>query len=292
MPDGEEPRRIDLSAWIAKAKGDPVKHRQRQVTEILLVAVAMAPGLRKGLYLKGGTLLNIAYQSPRATGDVDFTASEDPEALAGRIEKDLNDALRRAVARLGSPLTCRVQTIKKRPRPTTFAGSPFPALQMTIGSALAGTNEVRRLEGGQAAHVLEVEISFNEPVEDLDEIVLESGQAPLVSYSLLEVMAEKLRAFLQQKPRNRARRQDIYDLAFLIERFPFDEEERAELLRLFRAKCAAREIEATPASLFDPELSERARSQWETMRQELEELLPSYEDRFAVVAALYKSLPW
>lgn len=287
-----EALRIDLSSWIEKSNKDPIKYRQRQMTEIVLTAIAMAPGLRRGLYLKGGTLMNIVFHSPRSTGDVDFTTSEDPADFAARIEKDLNDALRRAAAKLGYPLVCRVQTIKKRPRPEMFADAQFPALQMTIGSAESGSREALRLEAGHASQVLPIEVSFNEPVEDLQELLLEGSTSPLASYSLIEVMAEKIRAFLQQTLRNRARRQDIFDLAFLIERFPLDDDEQGDLLRIFRTKCEARGITPTPESLFDPELSQRAKSVWATMQQELNEPLPPYEERFAIVAAFYRGLPW
>jgi hypothetical protein len=292
MSDDESARCIDISAWIEKAKRDPIKYRQRQMTEIVLNAIAMTPGLRKGLYLKGGTLMNIAFESPRATGDVDFTTSEEPAAFAARIESDLNGALRRATAKLGYSLVCRVQTIKKRPRPEFFADAQCPAMQMTIASAEAGSREAARLEVGQASQTLSVEISFNEPVQGLDEIILKGSQSPIKSYSLIEVIAEKIRAFIQQKVRDRKRRQDIFDIAFLLEKFDLDDDERAELLRIFILKCDARGINPTSESLFDPDLSERAKSVWHTMQQELDDPLPLYEDCFARVATFYRSLPW
>lgn len=281
---------INVIDWVDKAKFDPVKHRQRQLTEILLHAIAFTPLLNESLYLKGGILMNLVYESPRATGDVDFTTTADPEELSARIAEVLDTGLTRASAALGYvDLVCRVQTVKEQPR--NFTDSRFPALRVTIGSAQRGTNEEKRLEEGQAPQILQMDINFREPVEFLDRIILDETRQ-IESYSLVEIVAEKLRALLQQPVRNRNRRQDVYDLAFLIERFTLDADECAEVLRMLRLKAEARDIAPDRASLSDPKVAARARAEWGTMQQELEEPLPDFDERFSVVKTFYKSLPW
>ena len=92
------------------------------------------------------------------------------------------------------------------------------------------------------------------------------------------------------------RRQDVYDIAHLATRFPCDDTERAAILAAFLDKCAARHIQPTvdslsDDSLSDPRVAERARAEWNTLRQEIGEL-PDFDGCFAKVEALYRALPW
>lgn len=148
MLEPQDPATVDLLAWVQKARTNPVLYRQRQLTEILLNAVAMTPGFRGNLFLKGGVLMALAYESPRNTGDVDFSATGDPEEMRKLITDALDPALRMAAVRTGHPdILCRVQRITLRPKPETFAGSTFPALELppsnrTRGWLGLGTDEL------------------------------------------------------------------------------------------------------------------------------------------------------
>jgi hypothetical protein len=281
---------VDISTWIEKARTDPIRYRQRQVTEILLAAISLVTDLKASLYLKGGILMNLVYDSPRNTSDVDFTTTLAPEEYQPFFQTHLDQGMRRAAARLGyTDLVCKVQSVKTQPR--EFVGARFPALSITIGSARRGTNEERRLNEGQAPQTLQVDITFHEPVENIEIIQLDPS-GDLNGYALTEVIAEKLRALLQQKQRNRVRRQDVYDIAYLIDRFPLDEKEQAEVLRMFLRKSRERDIAADRDSLSDPEIAARARSQWESMQAELDHPLPDFDASFAAVEAFYRALPW
>lgn len=290
--------RIDLAAWVQKGRTDPLKYRARQVTEILLHALRITPKVGKRLYLKGGILMAIAYNSPRTTTDIDFTAaasSDDP--FADELIASLDGALARSAADLGYSLMCRVQRVEKKPRPETFGTARGPALKITIGTAERGSREARRFEAGQAYQVLRVDISFNEPVGAVQELMLEEEgtAAPaqgVMAYAITDLIAEKLRALLQQVTRNRPRRQDIYDIAHLIDGFPLDEQELAETLRSFRQKCDAREITATREAIVDPEVIRRARADWDTLVQEIESPLPDFDACFEKVRTFYEELPW
>lgn len=283
-------RPINLSAWVEKGKVDPVRYRQRQVTEILLSAVAIVPSLQESLYLKGGILMNLVYESPRSTSDVDFSTPADPHLYPLQFRNDLNTGLQRAASALGYiDLICRVQSIKEQPR--SFPNAIAPALRVKIGSALRGTNEEKKLQEGQASQTLQVDINFYEPVENIEPIVLDVV-GELNGYSLVEVIAEKLRALLQQKTRNRNRRQDVYDIAYLLRCFPLDAEEKNEVFRMLRIKSEARNLTLGIDAISDPEIAHRAKADWEAIRDELEEELPEFDGCFAEVEAFYRSLPW
>lgn len=62
---------VDARAWVEAAANDPVLYRERQVTEIVLSAIGLAPTLSANLVLKGGTLMALAfgtYLGRRAAG--------------------------------------------------------------------------------------------------------------------------------------------------------------------------------------------------------------------------------
>ena len=293
-----ESRTVDIKPWIDRARRDPLAYVERQATEVVLTAVGSLPGYGSHIFLKGGILMAVVYESPRGTADVDFTTDLQPSPeLPEKLRKALDDALPRAAARLGYPdLALRVQTVKERPRKFGSPDTSFPALDVKVAYARRGSGE-RRLAGGQAPHVVDLEVSFNEPIHAIEVIQLGVNGPSFAAYALTDLLAEKFRALLQQVARNPHRqqrvyrRQDVYDIAHLATRFPPDDDERAAILESFRDKCRARGITPTAETLSDPRIAERARAEWNSLRQEIGEL-PDFDACFAKVEALYRSLPW
>lgn len=235
----------------------------------------------------------VVYQSPRNTADIDFTTdlAASPELSSG-LHDALSKELPRTAARLGFPdLVLQVQTVKERPKPFKTADIQFPALYVTIAYAKRGSRAERHILNGQGQHVIELEVSFNEPVHAIEVVRFGANGSSFSAYALPDLIAEKFRALLQQLTRNRYRRQDVYDIAYLADRFPPDEGEKAAILEAFRDKCAARDIIPMIESLSNPDVSVRARSEWGTLRQEIGEL-PDFDECFAKVETLYRSLPW
>ncbi len=111
------------------------------------------------------------------------------------------------------------------------------------------------------------------------------------AYSLLDLIAEKLRALLQQPSRKRNRRQDVYDIASLLKQFALDHAEKTSLLALLREKCRARAIEPDREALSQPDVRERAEKDWDTLGLEIDEL-PAFDLCFEAVDGFYRSLPW
>jgi predicted nucleotidyltransferase component of viral defense system len=164
-------------------------------------------------------------------------------------------------------------------------------LKLKIGYALRGSRQQKRFERGQSPHTLAVDISFREPIGAIQIVKLGDHGGFVRAYSLLDLIAEKMRALLQQKLRNRFRRQDIYDIDALLSRFSLEQDEKAELHELFLKKCVARNIKPELESLSDPEVIRRARDDWDTLALEIGSVTV-FEDCFARVDAFYRSLPW
>jgi predicted nucleotidyltransferase component of viral defense system len=284
------PRVPDLDAWVAKAQANPVQYRQRQVTHILLHAVARDALLRESLCLKGGTLMSAIYGSIRQTGDVDFSASAAPEPFTTRFREVLDKALRVSATDLGYlDLDMRVQ--KFDPQPRGFAEAPAPGLQMSIGIAVRNTNAQSRLEQGRAVEVLDVDISFKEPIINVQIVEIGGTGHSLFAYSTEDLIAEKLRALVQQKSRNRRRRQDIYDISWLIENVALSEDAHARILSSFLEKSYARDVDVAADALDDPELRQRAAADWHTMALEIG-ALPDFDAVYERVRSFYRGLPW
>lgn len=297
MPDIEEPARaeivdVDLKGWVEAAADNPVLYRDRRVTEIVLTAIGLAPTLKDALVLKGGTLMALAFDSRRLTADVDFTALLGPAGFDEPLVNELNEILPKAAIQLGHlDLICRVQSLRKMPRPQNFADHDFPALLVRIGSALRGTPEEKRLDAGQATRVLDVEISFKDQVYTAQSLQLSDAGVAVRAFTLHELIAEKLRALLQQPIRNRYRRQDVYDIAFLIDAHPMEAADRSVIYDTLIEKCATRDIHPNRLSLEADEVVRRAEADWDSLMLEVADL-PPFPERFALVADLYRNLPW
>lgn len=287
------PRNVVLTTWVEQAKADPIKYLERQVTEILLHAIGITEALRDSLVLKGGVLMSVLHGSYRQTGDVDFTAVVDPEPYAELLKDVLNRALTRAAADLGyTDLQCAVQRFNYAQGKEGFAEKMAPALNVSIGYAKTGTSDAKRLAEGKSTRILQLDISFKEQVINMTEIIIEEPDVSIQTYGVEEIIAEKLRATLQQVIRNRSRRQDIFDIHWLIERYRPDDEMKARILGAFLAKADDRGMQPTRDALDDPAIQERSAKEWETMALEIGGRLPKFADTFESVRVFYHSLPW
>ncbi len=290
MPDDQF---VDIDGWVEKARQDPVRYLERQATEIVLTAIGDAPELGDKVFLKGGILMGLVYDSPRQTADIDFTTTLLPTADVGAVVREaLDREFPQVTAKLGYPdVLCAVQSIGKRPTTKRFTNFDFPAIEVKVGYALRGSPQEPKLNVRQASQVIEVDFSFNEPAGGIELIKLGRIGTPLRVYSLIDLIAEKYRALLQQEIRDRYRRQDVYDIAHLLHRFELDDDEQRRVFHSLREKCEAREITPTMNSIRSEELIRRAKIEWNSMTLELDEI-PPFEECFDIVERFYVSLPW
>lgn len=282
---------LNVAGWVERARADPIAYAQRQAVEVTLNAIAMTADLKERMFLKGGVLMGLAYDSPRQTADIDLTAAfEVSPDIDEKIRGLLDGAFPRAAARLGyADLIIKVHSIARQPK-AIFETASFPALKIKIAFARRGSPQEAALNRGIAPGKIEVDISFNEPLRQIQILGL-TGGAELLAYDLVELMAEKYRAMLQQKERNRNRRQDVYDLDRLIDGREFTPEVMAQILEVFVAKCQSRNIEPTIDSLNDAEVRSRSAADWQTMQLEIG-MLPEFEGCYSRVSNFYRALPW
>jgi len=287
------PYNVPISAWIEEAKPDPIRYMERQATGILLHAIGITPELQRSLVLKGGILMSLVHGSYRQTGDVDFTAVVEPHPYHERLRAIVNGALPRAAADLGYlDISLAIQRFEYLPKAEGFKDMRAPALKINIGYAVKGTPDDVRLQKGQSTKVLQIDISFKEPVIHSAELVLDDTEVSINVYTAAEIIGEKYRAILQQIIRNRTRRQDVFDIAWLIDRYGPDEEMKSAILQALITKSVERDISPTAASIDDPEIRRRCEAEWDSMRLEVGKFLPDFDLLFDKIVVFYKGLPW
>lgn len=286
--------KVDLAAWREEKRADQSIYLKRQASEVILFAIALCPELQPYLLLKGGTLMGVAYSSPRQTVDIDFTMTTRPADIdEDKLRVLLHQSIKHAGAALGYDLLeLAVQHLKWAPKPKPQIMRSFPALNLKIGYAKRGTNQHKLLLDLKAATFVEIDISFNEPQSRIQVLELDRG-LKLFAYSWIELIAEKIRALLQQlQPgREKSRRQDIYDIDRLITNIDIGAAQKREMLLAIKQKCVARNILPTFLSFDDPELKSISGREWKSLEQELE-VVPDFDACFARVADFYRSLPW
>jgi hypothetical protein len=280
---------LDIPAWVAKASTD--KKNFREAVHIILTAIGQSTALRTKMIMKGGMLMALRYESSRFTKDADFSTRElyvqgnETELIA---ELDAQIAL--ATAELPYDTSCRIQRSELKP---VGADKTFPTLALNIGYApKSNARAISRLLAKQSPTIVQIDYSYNESVLDVEVLQLVDG-AELRAYSLVNLMAEKYRSLLQQTIRNRNRRQDIYDLALLLNHVDhWTQPERTMLKSLIVASAEPKGIQAQADSMSDPKIMEMAAKGYEDMAAEVDGPLPAFDDIYQQVLKFYEDLPW
>ncbi len=237
-------------------------------------------------------MLAIQYGGIRHTRDIDFSTSDkvkrfDKSNFLGELCKTL--AL--AVETLEYGLDCRVQSHEMKP-PSPEA--TMPTLKIRIGYAYKHDSKThKRLKNKQSVDVVEVDYSFNEPnFEHTNVITLSNGGAISV-YNIVDVVAEKIRAMLQQETRNRVRRQDAYDLFCLFSQGLVNtNEEKEKILQSLKLKSKARNMSIDRETILHEDIRKRSELEYPKLEQEIDGTLPNFQDVYTCVTKYYQSLPW
>ncbi len=278
----------DIPAWIRA--GDPRQAVLRQAVHCVLESIARTARLRALLCMKGGILMALHYESPRYTTDIDFST---PQPFTEEAEREtlalISEVLPGMGELLGHDVECRLQGHRVKPNRQGTRVS----LTMSVGYALKGTAAHRRLVAGQSPFSLSIDFSFRERIPTFEEVeVSENGH--LCVYGLSTLVAEKMRALLQQPIRNRNRRQDVFDLNYLLAQRPelHLPEWRTDVLSDLRIKCEDRDVPLSAMAFDDPAIATRAEQDYDTLQAEVEGDVPDFAPAFERVANYFRALPW
>jgi predicted nucleotidyltransferase component of viral defense system len=254
-----------ISAW-AKENGVGVREARLRFAQYgVLRGIASSASLRQLLVFKGGNALDFIWDPNRSTLDLDF--SVDMSKLENRdlVEAELEALLSTGLSARDLGMRFGVHSVRRQP---PGEGKTFVTYTARIGYALPDDPHNRtRLEAGEpSTYVVPVEVSINEPIGADQSVVLGAGRRSLRVSTPEDIVAEKLRAFLQQKQeiRNRERPQDLLDIAHLLRRnTPLN---LGDVSRFLLRKAEARNVSVSKAAFRDPELAERAHYGYEELR--------------------------
>jgi predicted nucleotidyltransferase component of viral defense system len=278
----------DIDKWVSDAEEHELEFREAVHT--VLAAIAQSKNLNDNMIIKGGILLAIRYRSNRFTRDIDFsTPKKLNEIKPEEVRSYMDSALSQIVETLDYDLDCRVQKCKANPKDPEAS---FPNIELKIGYAYKGTPKHRRLLAGQSSTTISIDYSLNEQTPNVENLLLGNG-GELQAYALTDLIAEKYRAVLQQAERNRQRRQDIFDLYFLLESTKdLGPDEKYDIISSLMIKSRSRGIEPTINSMNNPEIYERAKAEYPTLSSEIEGDLPDFDHIYTHVKGFYQSLDW
>lgn len=279
-----------VKTWVSDATAD--QQDFRKAVHITLMAISICEELSESMVMKGGMLMGIGYGSSRYTTDIDFSTSkkldiEDPE----NFKLNLNNKLKEANADLLYDVECKIQSVKIKPN----IKATFPSLKVTIGYAnKKNINAIKRLENGQSSNTISIDYSFNEETGSVDELLID-GSEKISVYSLESMISEKYRSVLQQVERNRSRRQDIYDLYYLITNHAKrDINEKTKVLEYLFLKSQGKNIDEflIPTALDSKEIRTRSERGYGDIADEIEGPLPEFNVAYATAKIYYEELPW
>lgn len=283
---------INLDDWVDQA---PSLFKEYRISvQIILTAISLNSNLADNMIMKGGSLLAIRYNSKRHTTDVDFSTQIKLDRLdLDSFIKALNDGLDIARVDLGHSIKCVVQSYEVKPKSKTEP--TFPTLEVKIGYAnQSNKNEMKMLGRKQSSKTVRIDYSFNEKSYNVEKIRIDEDYINV--YSIHDLIAEKYRAIIQQKTRDRSRFQDIYDLNFLITHHQknINAHDRNLIFLSMREKFKNRNIEEYFDALMmdDNEIYNRSKKDYYTIEDTIEDPLPDFDASYKRVADFLLELPW
>ncbi|TAN41172.1 MAG: nucleotidyl transferase AbiEii/AbiGii toxin family protein [Nitrospirae bacterium] len=204
---------------------------------------------KHGWVFKGGTCLrHCYYEGYRFSEDIDFSCRHRGDNLEASLK-----LLQKTAAQVQSESGVKI-SVKE---PLTIPGD-FQ-IEVPLEYSRGG---VRR----QGLPQVKVHLTFDEPI--LERPVarsIKSGYSDLAAfkvhaYTKKEIVAEKLRALLQQK-KKWPRPRDLYDLWYML-CYSGEKVDWTELFPMFQEKCRIREIQPDISGLISADLKEWNRNAW------------------------------
>lgn len=278
----------ELETWQIANATTGLEARQRFVQFVVLQAIA-AGQIGREMAFKGGNALRFVHESPRSTIDLDFSVDGEVEDNKSELRKQINEALTIAARRYGIKL--RVQRVERRPADPT---KTKPTHEVTIAYALPGDRFYNDFERTERSIPLTVrmEVTFNDCVCEVEARQLSEENPATIRVCVLEdIIAEKLRALLQQKTRHHGRMsrfQDVWDIARYT-RLNADNLDKNKISEFLRSKSGIRDIDATK-SAYDQEVKQLAMNGYDQLRERTGPDFISFEEAWNTVQQLIAEL--
>lgn len=256
----------------------------------ILDALSHDPALLDAYVLKGGNALRFAYEGQRYSTDIDLTTVESKGAQeTAASEAALESFCTRLDAALAAVAPARGYAVmvvqRRRVIPSGRDHRTFPAFQVTVGySTVAGRQP-------PFSEIVRLDVTLNDVVCESEYV--EVGGVEVHVSSLDDILAEKLRALLQQVPRNRTRPSDVYDVWYYVTRArPLLNPTQIGTYLVEKSDGKEGLGRITTALFHNPEVRDRSSTGYDAIAGRLrdDEALPPFDDAFGVVLAFVGEL--
>lgn len=270
-----------IKTLAAQSKVDPGIIEKDYVLSKALMALSQNAEFQKSFAFKGGTALKKCfYPEWRFSEDIDLTATIKLKP------KDIKAIFQRSVEHetelFGVPM--RIMEFSQYPK----TGNGLVTVQLK----LAYDGPLRKASGQK--NNIRIDISFDETIyqppvnKTVIQIYNDDIDSSILTYTLEEIIAEKLRSILQ-----RGKSRDYYDVWILLKNHTNDFEAKL-MIEIMQKKCQDKGIsDPRLDDFFQPERIEEAGRYWErglahqvdklpdlkTVLDELKTLLPFKRDR-------------
>jgi predicted nucleotidyltransferase component of viral defense system len=279
--DGIRPWARDNSLSFTEA-------RTRFAQYAILEAIASSRVLHDSLVFKGGNALDFIWHPNRSTQDLDFSfdSAKYPEGIdEKRLKVFFEGGLR--IVRQSSGLMSKIGAIKRQP---PGADKDLTTYRISVHYAYPDQRQYRLIEidpDYRGPPAIPVEISTYEPICGVEHVQLHAGHSLRVC-SLDDIVAEKLRALLQQPIRNRTRRQDLLDIAVIV--IEGQELHLEDIRRYLLRKASAVNVPVSRAAFHNPEIMRRAHQDYDALRATVRANFVPFEDARNAVYSLVDAL--
>jgi predicted nucleotidyltransferase component of viral defense system len=270
----------DIRDWATSRGVTEAEARVRFAQYGILLAISLSRELRRLLVFKGGNALDFIWQPNRSTTDLDFSVDMPPDALdvdVDRLRVLFDGALTRAGRALN--IAYRTQRMKRNP---PGAAHTFATYEMKIAYALQDQPLViLMIERQQSApHVIDLDISLNDVICATADVAI-GGSHPLRTCTIEDIVAEKLRALLQQPIRRRNRAQDLLDIAVCLRGVSTRAVDQKQVGAFLLQKAAARNVPVSITAFHAEELIRRTHVGYAELRSTTRATFVSFEDALA-----------
>jgi len=272
----------EIGEWATANKVSVNEAKIRFAQYGVLRAIAGSEVLSSSIVFKGGNALDFIWQPNRSTKDLDFS-SINSDLSEEEIKKSITLSLQRAGRETG--IAFRLQRFRQNPR---GSDKTFITYDISIGYALPDDESSRKKieRGDSVALVVPLEISINEIVCEMTTIDLKGIHSLKVS-TPEDIVAEKLRALLQQQIRKRSRCQDMLDIAVILRNRELN---RAAVADYLQRKAAARDVQVSLAAFRHEELRNRAQIGYDELEGKTRELFIPFEEAYQQVMSFVATL--
>lgn len=274
----------EIGPWRKRHGATADEARKRFMQYAVLESIASDHGLAHAIAFKGGNALRFIYGNRRSTLDLDFTADGDFPDDDEEIRRRLDEALRSALPRFRVKARC--QRVRRNP---PGREKTRPTYDISVGYLLPGDRQYHNFaESLSVSSTIDVEISLNEVVCEAAMRRMTPIGRELRVCTLDAIVAEKLRALLQQAIRRRSRPQDVYDIASILHRLG-ETLDLEKVARFLIRKAESREIVARKGG-FDARTRDLAATGYDAeIRPNAPEFIP-FEGAWSAVLDLVSRL--